>query len=521
MLYVFSAALWIALRPPITKGAPAETRNIKRIRAVKGEDSLRAVNKHAFILIHVAVSNGILHLTRICERAYTINMRAIYFPDWQDVLECDSELTESERSSHLIAIRWFLSYCRRVRLPANKEQAYAFMEEACEQKQPSDWVVARWKEAINWFFRHAPKEDVVEAVEEPRSDAGRPINGHATDAVALERGTTTRGPSQRPARLAASEPEWRLKMVKGIRIRDFSYHTEKSYLSWLDRFARYWKTQDLEALGENEINLFLDHQAVQREVSGPTQRVALNALVFFYRDVLKRELGDFGDYKKASGKKRIPVVLSVDEIRRILAEMHEGYRLMAQLQYGAGLRISELVRLRVKDVDFENQQLIVRGGKGDKDRVTILPESLFPELKAQYERAREVYEKDRKERVPGVWLPEALARKFRHGGERWEWFWFWPASGLAEDPREPGTIRRHHVASKVYGRAVTVAARAAAIPKRVTSHVLRHSFATHLMRSGTDTCQLQELLGHSNLETTRIYLHVDGSNKPKSPLDHL
>lgn len=172
-------------------------------------------------------------------------------------------------------------------------------------------------------------------------------------------------------------------------------------------------------------------------------------------------------------------------------------------------------------MDFENKQLIVREGKGDKDRVTLLPESLVEPLKAQREWAKELYEEDRRERVAGVWLPEALVRKFRHAGERWEWFWLWPARGLAEDPREPGTIRRHHVAAKVYGRAVTEAARKAEIPKRVTSHVLRHSFATHLMRGGTDTCRLQELLGHNNLETTRIYLHVDGSNVPQSPVDGL
>ncbi|MDQ8207711.1 integron integrase [Coraliomargarita sp. SDUM461003] len=323
------------------------------------------------------------------------------------------------------------------------------------------------------------------------------------------------------ARLKASEPEWRLQCVRGIRIRDFSYSTEKAYLHWLRRFATYWKTDALESLGENEIKLYLDHLAVKERVSGGTQRLALNALVFYYRDVLKLELGDFSDYKKATGSKRIPVVLSVEEIRRTLACMAPEQALMARLQFGAGLRISELVRLRVKDVDFENQQLIVRGGKGDKDRVTLLPESLIPLLKAQRDRARALYEADRQQRVAGVWLPEALARKFRRAGERWEWFWFWPAAGLAADPRAAGTVRRHHVVAKSYGYAVTVAAREAGIAKRVTSHVLRHSFATLLMRNGTDVCQVQELLGHANLETTRIYLHVEGSKRPNSPADAL
>ena len=318
-----------------------------------------------------------------------------------------------------------------------------------------------------------------------------------------------------------SELEWRLQCIRGIRIRNFSYATEKSYLQRLCRFAAYWKTDALESLGENEIKLYLDHLAVVEKVSGGTQRLALNALVFYYRDVLKRELGDFSDYKKATGRKRIPVVLSLDEIRRTLACMASGEALMARLQFGAGLRVSELVRLRIQDVDFENRQLVVRGGKGDKDRVTLLPESLVEPLKAQREQARSRYEADRQDRVSGVWLPEALARKFRGAGERWEWYWFWSAAGLAEDPREAGVVRRHHVAAKVYGRAVTLAAREAGIDKRVTSHVLRHSFATLLMRNGTDVCQVQELLGHANLETTRIYLHVEGSKRPSSPVDQL
>jgi site-specific recombinase XerD len=182
----------------------------------------------------------------------------------------------------------------------------------------------------------------------------------------------------------------------------------------------------LDGLGEHEIKLYLDHLAVKERLSGGSQRLALNALVFYYRDVRKRELGDFSDYKKATGRKRIPVVLTVEEIRRILCEirrilceMSDDQALMAKLQYGAGLRISELVRLRIKDVDFENKQLIVRCGKGDKDRVTLLPGSLMDALKSQRDRARALYDEDRLNRAAGVWLPEALARKFRGAGERW------------------------------------------------------------------------------------------------------
>lgn len=175
----------------------------------------------------------------------------------------------------------------------------------------------------------------------------------------------------------------------------------------------------------------------------------------------------------------------------------------------------------MKDLDFDRGQVVVRGGKGDKDRSTLLPASLLEPLKAQQAEARRCYERDRKARVAGVWLPEALSRKFRQAGERWEWFWLWPAANLAEDPREPGTVRRHHVAAKAYQAALGRAVGAAGISKRVTSHVFRHSFATHLLEAGTDLCRIQELLGHGDLETTRVYLHVDGRSRPASPADRL
>lgn len=233
-----------------------------------------------------------------------------------------------------------------------------------------------------------------------------------------------------------------------------------------------------------------------------------------------RELGDFGDYRRGGSKKNTPTVMTLNEIERLLAQMSETEGLMARLQYGAGLRVSELARLRIKDVDFERGQVIVRCSKGNKDRVTLLPASLIPALKRHRDAVRKIYELDRQDGVAGVYIPEALARKYKHAGERWEWFWFWPACGLAEDPRERGTVRRHHVLAKTYQQAVTQAARAAGFDKRVTSHALRHSFATHLMESGTDLCRVQELLGHSNLETTRIYLHVMNTEM-KSPADQL
>ncbi len=469
-------------------------------------------------------------------------MKVVHFPDWEPILDQDAGLSAGDRESYKITIRWFLGYCKRAGKPACFEQARAFVGTMTQQKEPNDWVLQRWKDGINWFFRCAPKAWGVSADGHDGADQGRSTRkqpaqhasaSHALQSEMGDAGEPTaaagpssvpkgpRGPKAQPARLESSEPAWKLQCIRAMRVRQFSYETEKSYLGWLRRFAKYWQTQDLEALGEQEIKLYLDHLAVTEQVSGGTQRLALNALVFFYRDACKRELGDFGDYKKATGRRRIPVVLSVDEIRRILAQLSSQHALMARLQYGAGLRVSELVRLRIKDVDFENQQIVVRGGKGDKDRTTLLPESLLGALSAQQAMARKVYDADRLNRVAGVWLPEALSRKFRHAGERWEWFWFWPAGGLAEDPRDPGMIRRHHVHTKVYQAAIARAARNAKLDKRVTSHAFRHSFATHMLNAGTDLCQLQELLGHAHLDTTRIYLHVDGHAKTQSPADQL
>jgi hypothetical protein len=286
-------------------------------------------------------------------------MSTVNFPGWLSALNSDSKLNDQERTSYKITIRWFLGFCKRGGARADFEQAFAFIDFATEEKQANEWVIERWKEAIRWFFRAAKRAGAVDDVEGGAracrvsggaaaarhgsidhvdtvgalgdgSQRREPSSQACAETFAQARKATSngaRGPERQPARLKTSEPKWRLDCVRGIRIRNFSYTTEKSYLHWLLRFARYWETKDLEALGENEIKLFLDHLAVKERVSGGTQRVALNALVFYYRDVLKRELGDFSDYKKATGAKRIPVVLTVEEIRRILATRGVGEKI--------------------------------------------------------------------------------------------------------------------------------------------------------------------------------------------------
>lgn len=251
----------------------------------------------------------------------------------------DAALDESERKSYKITIRWFLGYCRRTHRAADFDCARDFIVEVEAERRPGKWALEQWKEGIRWFFRNGPKRGDVEVpadkVEAGDDAAAEEEEANRVDAEAARRGP--RGPVPQPARLKDREPGWVLMATRGLRIRQMAYNTEKTYLHWLSRFARYWKTQDLEALGETEIQLYLDHLAMKEKVAGGTQRLALNALVFFYRDVLKRQLGDFSDYKQASGSKRVPVVLSVDELRRVLGQMAGPQRLMAQLQYGSGL----------------------------------------------------------------------------------------------------------------------------------------------------------------------------------------
>lgn len=249
---------------------------------------------------------------------------------------------------------------------------------------------------------------------------------------------------------------------------------------------------------------------------------ALNALAFFFKDVCRKDEVVF-DVRLRRTEKRTPVVMSAKEVVSLLDKLEPRYRLMAEMQYGAGLRLRELAGLRVQDVDRARGQVVVRGGKGDKDRVTILPKRVKESLDAIWEDLRAMHDRDRAVGVPGVALPAALARKMSKAGERWEWFWIFPADHLSHDP-ETGIERRHHVHPKVYAEAVTRAARKAGVEKRVTSHVLRHCFATHLLEGGTDIRTLQELLGHADVKTTEIYTHVAADVNGKgvrSPLDVL
>lgn len=300
----------------------------------------------------------------------------------------------------------------------------------------------------------------------------------------------------------------------------FSPRTVEAYIHWIRRFIVWSGKRHPKEMGAAEVNGFLGHLALNEQVAASTQNQALNAVVFLYRQVVGRELEELGEFERAERPERMPVVLSREEVRWLLAKLEGTQQLIGRFLYGTGLRLLEGLRIRVKDLDFARGQVIVRGGKGDKDRVTMLPESLKESLRAQLHRVRELHEQDLAAGFGEVWLPGALRAKWPRAGREWAWQWVFPSAELSVDP-ETKVRRRHHVTDAAVQRAVKRAAAAAGLLKRVSPHVLRHSFATHLLEGGTDIRTVQDLLGHKDVSTTQIYTHVLA--KPglgvRSPLD--
>jgi len=305
-----------------------------------------------------------------------------------------------------------------------------------------------------------------------------------------------------------------------IQAKHYSRRTEEAYTNWIKKFVAFHHKQHPRDMGASEVEAFLTDLAVNGKVSASTQTQALSALLFLYRDVLGIDLPWMDGLVRAKPSQRVPMVLSVNEIHRLMANLEGMYSLMARLIYGSGMRLMECVRLRVKDVDFDRLEVTVREGKGRKDRVTMLPQSLVPELQAHLQKVQVLFDMDRKDDIPGVEMPDALAKKYPNAGKEWGWFWVFPASGLSDDPRT-GIHRRHHIYEQNIQRAIRVGVKKAGIAKPATTHTLRHSFATHLLESGYDIRTIQELLGHSDVSTTMIYTHVlnKGGRGVVSPLD--
>ncbi|MCC6129059.1 MAG: integron integrase [Acidobacteria bacterium] len=312
-------------------------------------------------------------------------------------------------------------------------------------------------------------------------------------------------------------------MRDAIRLRHYSLRTEEAYLGWVRRYVVFHGKKHPSLMGEPEVEAFLTHLAAREAVAASTQTQALSALLFLYAHVLRKPLTKLGGVVRAKKPERLPVVLTKEETKKVLGRLEGPHRLIGRLLYGTGMRLLECLRLRVKDVDFEMRAITIRDGKGQKDRVTMLPQKLVEELRGHLREVRKVYERDLRDGSAGVYLPDGLERKFPGAGRRWEWQWVFPAGGTSRDPRT-GAIRRHHMHETLMQRAMSVAVGQAAIPKKVTCHTLRHSFATHLLMDGYDIRTIQELLGHKDISTTMIYTHVlnvVGGRGVRSPLDEL
>ncbi len=308
--------------------------------------------------------------------------------------------------------------------------------------------------------------------------------------------------------------------------RQYSLHTERAYVRWVKRFVQFHDTTHPRNLGAADVKAFLNHLATERNVAASTQNQALNALVFLYDHVLEQSLDDIGAIERADRPKRLPTVLSREEVQRLFRAMRANQtrenQLVAHLLYGSGLRLSEGLRLRVKDLDFDYDRICVRDGKGGKDRTTVLPDRIREPLQRHLRRVKAQHDADCAEGVGSVYLPDALAEKYPNAATEWKWQYVFPSATLSEDPRS-GVRRRHHRSTTAVQRAVKEAADDAGIDKHATCHTLRHSFATHLLLAGTDLRTIQKLLGHESVRTTMVYTHVleQSGREVESPLDSL
>lgn len=317
-----------------------------------------------------------------------------------------------------------------------------------------------------------------------------------------------------------AKPKLLDQLSERIRAKHYSIRTEKAYCYWVKYFIKFHNYKHPSQMAASEVQEFLNHLAVHEHVSASTQNQALNAINFLYKEIIGRPFGKMDNITWAKKTQRLPVVLAPDEVPLLLSHMDGIYRLMAEILYGSGLRLMECLRLRIKDIDFDLNQIIVRYGKGAKDRITVLPDSIKEPLKNQISKVSALHKQDLRDGYGSVYLPFALAKKFPNADKEFGWQYLFPAEKISVDPRA-GVKRRHHLSEDLLQKQVKLAAVKSGIHKHVTCHTLRHSFATHLLKNGYDIRTVQELLGHKDVKTTMIYTHVlnQGALAVKSPLD--
>jgi len=420
--------------------------------------------------------------------------------DFEEFLSKLGTVPEDKIKFYIHWVRRFLKFCNYQLENINTERVSQFLDSLDADEKIADWQVKQAADAVILYVEKYLKKTLKQSTS-PAKDS-------------RETSTDQKGSVQ-----------WKqtLEEVKSaIRLRHFSLSTEKTYLGWIARFKTFLKDRDPHLLEANDMKNYLTHLALHGRVSASTQNQAFNALLFLYRHTLHKEVDDLTAVVRAKRKINLPTVLSRDEAKSLLSYLNGVYLLMGQLMYGCGLRLTECLRLRIKDIDFENNLLMVRSGKGEKDRALMIPEKIKEELSKHVASVKEVHDQDMKMGYGEVSLPDALEKKYPSAPKEWGWQWVFPAEKLSVDPRT-GKVMRWHIHPSAIQRAVKEAVLKANLPKMASCHTLRHSFATHLLEAGHNIRTIQELLGHKHVNTTMIYTHVI-RKKPseiRSPLDGL
>lgn len=410
--------------------------------------------------------------------------------------------------------------------PADVER---YLTEVGQRTEMKDWQFRQIVDAIRILFELTGVEWLEQVDwEQWRASARRLEPSHPTVARDYEAGPASPDVDSSDdsnhsfAEIRKTHSALLDRVVKTIRVRGMAIRTEQTYVHWMMRYIAFSGNRDPTDLDASHIGRFLEYLAVDRRVAASTQNLALNALVFLYREVLGREDLDVGGFARAKRPRRLPTVLTHAEVTALLDQLDGVHQLMGSLLYGTGMRLMECVRLRVQDVDFGYGQILIRNAKRGKDRVAPLPERARDGLRDQLARVKVLHDNDLAEGYGEVYLPDALARKYPNAAKDWQWQYVFPSGRLSQDPRS-GSARRHHLHESALQKAVNRAAQAAGITKRVGPHTLRHSFATHVLQAGYDIRTVQELLGHADVSTTMIYTHVlnRGGKGVRSPLDAL
>ena len=475
------------------------------------------------------------------------------------------------------ARRFFESHPGRRRRDLGRTEIEAFLAETAQRPGVSNWQVQQARDALELYYEQfrgialSARPDAMQQrspSQPPSTPTAKPVAELHSTNDARQRYTVGRGndkgknrspvkepgaavtppasalraaaappsPRARPAASrGATEAEptaktstglnWRAldaRVRECLRLEHYSYRTEQAYVAWIRRFVLFHQWRKPSSLGAEHVHAFLRHLAMEKQVASSTQNQALNAVVFLYRKVIKKDIGDFGDFPRARRGLRLPVVASRAEIKAVIERMSGREQFMARLLYGTGMRVNELMRLRVQEVQFDQNRIVVRGAKGDKDRYVPLPARYRQELQRWLERRQEQYLADKARNMHEVEVPGALARKYPTAPFQWGWQYVFAADDFSQDPRS-GHIRRHHVDEQRIQRAVQEAVRQSGLTIRFTPHCFRHSFATHLLEAGQDIRTVQELLGHADVKTTMIYTHVlnKGPMGVVSPVDTL